>query len=168
MKKKIGNIIWVFVLLLLVAWVFRWYQRKTVPPPMAFSNAILHLADGNKPFSLSEYRGKVLIVSCFQTWCRDCVRETPVLNELADKLPSDDFRVIYITDENNAKLAGFRKRLPSDKILFTISQKPLASFGIHVYPTTYLLDKKGKVVLTKLEGHNWLLEQALIKQLLDQ
>ena len=41
-----------------------------------------------------------------------------------------------------------------------------ASLGVHVYPTTYLLNKKGEVVLSKLEGYDWSQEKETIKKLL--
>ncbi len=168
MKTIAGRIIWGLLLVFVLFWALRWYQRKTVAPAMVFSDVALQLADEKKQVSLNDYAGKVLIVSCFQTWCRDCAKETPLLNQLAAKLPRENFQVIYITDENNARLEAFRRRLDAGNILFTISTKSLASLGIHVYPTTYLLDKKGNVVLTKLEGYNWLEEEGMIRNLLDQ
>ena len=133
---------------------------------MAFNAAPLTLVDNNKKTTIDDYKWNVVIVSCFQTWCRDCARETPVLNQLANNLNLEKFKIIYITDEGNSKLGSFRSRLPSDRILFTYSEKSLASLGIHVYPTTYLLDKSGRVVKTKLEGYDWLLEEAAIRKLI--
>jgi thiol-disulfide isomerase/thioredoxin len=168
MKTKSGRIIWSIVVLLLLFWAVRWYQRKTVPPTIIFGNAELYQADNKKQFSINDYTGKVLIISFFQTWCRDCARETPVLNQLAAKLPTGNFQVIYVTDEDNPKLDAFRRRLPSDNILFAISSERLAGFGIHVYPTTYLVDKNGKVILAKLEGYNWLEQEETIRKLIRQ
>jgi thiol-disulfide isomerase/thioredoxin len=133
---------------------------------MTFTAARLIRTDDHLQTSIGDYKGSVVIVSCFQTWCGDCARETPILNQLATNVSSANFKIIYITDEGNTKLGAFRSRLASGNILFTYSPKSLASLGIHVYPTTYLLDKKGRVVKTKLEGYNWLLEEANIRQLL--
>ena len=49
-------------------------------------------------------------------------------------------------------------------LLFTQSTKSLTSLGIHVFPTTYLLDKNGEVVQSKLEGYNWTLEKEKIEK----
>lgn len=168
MKKYYTNIILAALLVagLLLAGI--WFKRKTVPPEMAFSTARLITLDENTFISIDDFRDSVVIISCFQTWCRDCAKETPILNALATKLKSTPFKVIYITDERNEKLSAFRARLPSDRILFTMTEQKLADFGIHVYPTTYLLNKKGEVVKTKLEGHNWLEEESLIRGLLTQ
>lgn len=135
---------------------------------MAFNATPLTLVDNNQETTIDDFKGNVVIVSCFQTWCRDCAAETPVLNRLANNLNSEKFKIIYVTDEGSAKLESFRSRLPSDKILFTYSQKSLASLGIHVYPTTYLLDKNGRVVKAKLEGYDWLLEENAIRKMISE
>jgi thiol-disulfide isomerase/thioredoxin len=166
MKKYKNKIITVIVVALLAGWAVRSFIHKNYPPKMGFNAAELITVDGNKKISINDYRGQVIIVSCFQTWCSDCAGETPVLNQLAVNLNSDKFKIIYITDEGNDKLKSFRSRLPSDKILFTYSAKSLASLGIHVYPTTFLLNKSGDVVKTKLEGYDWLQEEAAIKMLI--
>ena len=54
------------------------------------------------------------------------------------------------------------------KIVFSKCNEPLSSLGIHVYPTTYLLNKKGKTVLVKLEGYDWQKEKATIEKLLTE
>ena len=59
-----------------------------------------------------------------------------------------------------------QSRFTSHKIIFAHSAESLASLGIHVYPTTYLLNKNGAVILSKLEGYNWALEKGSIEKLL--
>jgi thiol-disulfide isomerase/thioredoxin len=168
MKKYQNKIITAIVMVLLLGWAIRAFIHKNYPPKMGFNAAQLITVDDNKKITINDYRGNVVIVSCFQTWCGDCAGETPVLNQLAANLNSDKFKVIYITDEENDKLKSFRARLPSDKILFTYSAKSLAGLGIHVYPTTFLLNKKGDVIKTKLEGYDWLQEAAAIKELITE
>jgi thiol-disulfide isomerase/thioredoxin len=166
MKKYQNKIIAGIVIVLLSGWAIRSFIYKNYPPKMGFNAAELITVDDNRKITINDYRGNVVIVSCFQTWCGDCAEETPVLNQLAANLNSDQFKVLYITDEENDKLKSFRARLPSDKILFTYSAKSLASLNIHVYPTTFLLNKSGEVIKTKLEGYDWLQEETLIKKLI--
>jgi len=168
MKRFKNYIIGGIVIIIMAVWGIRLYIQKTFPPKMLFSNTELITVDGNLKTSISQYIGSVLIVSCFQTWCGACAAETPVLNQLSVDLQSDRFKIIYITDESNDKLKLFRSRLASGEILFTYSPKPLSDLGIHVYPTTFLLNKKGEVINTKLEGYNWLQEKTLIRKLIDE
>ncbi len=151
--------------LLLAGWAGRKHIRNLFPPAMKFSNNLLTTVDGQQPLRINDLRGSVVIVSCFQTWCMDCARETPVLNELAATIHSPAFKVVYITDEDEQKINGFRNRFASNNILFTRSAT-MKELGISVFPTTYLLNKKGEVVTVKFEGYDWLQQADKIRELL--
>lgn len=165
MKSKI---IFAIVLIPILIYGIRKFAQYKIPPKMGFNATQLTTVDDNKKITINDYLGKVVIVSCFQTWCGSCAAETPVLNQLATNLGNPNFQVIYVTDEANDKLPSFRSRLASDKILFTFSESKLEKLGIYVYPTTFLINKKGEVVKTKLEGYDWLLEAGVIKKLLNE
>jgi thiol-disulfide isomerase/thioredoxin len=136
------------------------------PPSIKFKETALTTIDSNQLISVADYKGKVVIVSCYQTWCIDCARETPVLNQLATQINSDQFRVIYISDEDAEKVNMFRQRFASGSILFTKSPKAMSDLGIRSFPTTYLLNKKGEVVKTTYEGYDWLKEETAIKKMI--
>jgi thiol-disulfide isomerase/thioredoxin len=161
--KLIGGIL----LAVLLIFGINKFLRNKIPPKMGFNAAQLKTVDDNKKITINDYLGKVVIVSCFQTWCSDCAQETPILNQLATKINNPNFQVIYITDEGSEKLPSFRNRLASDKILFTYSEKSLESLGIYVYPTTFLINAKGDVVKTKLEGYDWLKDEVEIKNMIE-
>ncbi len=168
MKKNLRIIFWITGFTILIVFGTRYYRYKTIPPEMSFSGTTLITVDDSVKITINDFKGKVVVVSCFQTWCRDCAAETPVLNQLAKNLNDDRFKIIYITDERNKKLESFRSKMASDKILFTWSPSSLASLGINVYPTTFLLNKKGEVVKAKLEGYDWLKEEAMIRKLMNE
>jgi thiol-disulfide isomerase/thioredoxin len=165
MKSKI---IFAIALIPLLIYGVRKFIQYKIPPKMGFNASVFKTVDDNKNISINDYLGKVVIVSCFQTWCGSCAAETPVLNQLATNLNNPNFQVIYVTDEANDKLPSFRSRFASDKILFTFSESKLEKLNIYVYPTTFLINKKGEVVKTKLEGYDWLQEEALIKKMISE
>jgi thiol-disulfide isomerase/thioredoxin len=165
MKSKI---IFAIVLIPVLIYGVRKFMQYKIPPKMGFNASVFKTVDDNKNISINDYLGKVVIVSCFQTWCGSCAAETPILNQLAINLNNPNFQVLYVTDEGNDKLPSFRSNLASDKILFTFSESKLEKLGIYVYPTTFLINKKGEVIKTKLEGYDWLLEEALISKLLSE
>ncbi|MBP6431346.1 MAG: redoxin domain-containing protein [Ferruginibacter sp.] len=140
--------------------------RKNVAPAMKYQGTELTPLLGNNKTTINDLKGQVVIVSFFQSWCVDCAKETPTLNELSSIINNEKFKVLYISDEDINKIEGFRNRFPTDKIIFTKSTASLSSLGIHVYPTTYLLNKKGETILAKLEGYDWLQEKAQIEKLL--
>jgi thiol-disulfide isomerase/thioredoxin len=162
MKKYISIIILVIGLFYVGIKLY----RKNVPPKMKFQSTELTLLSNNTKTTINNLSGQVVIVSFFQSWCVDCVKETPVLNELASTINNEKFKVLYISDEEVSKIEGFKNRFPSDKIMFTQSATPLSALGVTIFPTTYLLNKKGETVLAKLEGYDWLQEKAEIEKLL--
>lgn len=166
MKKYQNFIFPALIVIGLIAWVGRSRIRNFFPVQMSFSNMQFTSIDDKKPVKVNEYKGNVVIVSCYQTWCSDCARETPVINELAAKLQSDKFKVLYISNEEEAKVSGFRQRFPSDNITYLKSESSMEDLGIKAFPTTFLLNKNGEVIKTKLEGYDWLQEEEAIKKML--
>lgn len=156
------------LILLMAAWAGRSLIRNWFPPTMKFADEALTTVDDNRKFSINDLKDTVLIVSCFQTWCIDCARETPVLNELAAAVNSPVFKIVYVTDEDIERVTAFRNRFASGNILFTHSAASMKELGISVFPTTYLLNKKGNVITTKLEGYDWMKELPVIKKLITQ
>lgn len=153
--------------ILLLAFVgYKLVKRYLLLPKMSFRSEQLTLLDSKQTTSIDGFKGKVLIVSCYQTWCGDCARETPWLNELATNINAPNFSVLYISDETEEKVTRFRRRFESDKIVFAKSDKRLGELGIRSFPTTFLLNKKGDVVQTKLEGYDWKKETETIQKLL--
>lgn len=99
-------------------------------------------------------KNKILIVSYFQTWCGDCVKEQPQLQQLKQRY-NDTLEILMVSDEPLAKIAAFKDRFQSGLNFYHSTQKLKADLGVSAYPTTYLLDKKGKILLKKVEGIQW-------------
>ena len=126
-------------------------------------------ADGT-PFDRSVLRNKVTIVSYFQTWCGDCVREQPELQKLQDRFGKDSLQVIMISDEAPELIVAFRERFSSKLVYCHTPVSLKKDLGIRAFPTTYLLDKKGNIVISKVEGINWYTDETVaeISRLLRQ
>jgi thiol-disulfide isomerase/thioredoxin len=109
--------------------------------------------DQNTKVAISDFKGKVLIVTYFQSWCGDCRRELPELEALQKQFPGQ-LKVLVITDESFEISKQAKEYLKID-LPFYKSEKTLKEIGIHRFPTTYLLDKKGSVIESKVEGIHW-------------
>jgi thiol-disulfide isomerase/thioredoxin len=166
MKNKLSSIIFYAFIILAAGWGIRWYMRKTITPKMEFQTSELLLLGSNTKTTINDLKGNVVIVSFFQTWCGPCIQEMYVFDELLASVNSSNFKVLCISDEDEDRIKKLQSRFTPDKIMFTYSSKSLSSLGIHVYPTTYLLNKKGEVIQSKLEGYNWALEKQTIEKLL--
>ena len=166
MKNKLSSIIFYAFIVLAAGWGIRWYMRKTVTPKMEFQSSELLLTGSNTKTTINDLKGNVVIVSFFQTWCGPCIQEMYVFEELLASVNSPNFKVLCISDEDTNRINMLQNRFTQDKIMFAYSPKSLSSLGIHVYPTTYLLNKKGEVIQSKLEGYDWALEKEIIKKLI--
>lgn len=168
MKNKLNGIILTVLIVLAAAWCAMWYMRKTIVPKMQSQNNELLITANNTKTSINDLKGNVTMVSFFQTWCGPCAQEISELNALSMALNSDHFKILCISDEDKDLINAYQKRLMAGNVLLAHSKETLASLGVYVYPTTYLLNKKGEVIRSKLEGYDWALEKATIEKLLSE
>ncbi len=117
----------------------------------------------------SEFEGKVVILSYFQTWCSDCAKEQPELTKLQDKF-GDKIKILYVSDEPVELIRSFKEKFSSE-LNFYHTDKALKKEGIaKKFPTTYLIDPQGDVQLVKVEGIDWYTPEtiAMIERMLSQ
>jgi thiol-disulfide isomerase/thioredoxin len=108
------------------------------------------LAENGKFVTLQAFKGKVALVNFWATWCAPCLREMPSLDRVAATLATEDFLVAAVSiDRGGAKAARpFLEKLGVEKLrLFLDPKMALAgSLGVRGMPTTFLIDRKGRVV----------------------
>lgn len=110
-----------------------------------------------KPLSIANYKGKLVLVDFWATWCGPCVGELPNVLKTYDKYHSKGFEIIGVSlDNDRDKLTQFIK----DKGVTWRQyfdgkgwQNKLArEYGIDSIPATFLLDGAGKIVARDLRG----------------
>jgi len=122
-----------------------------------------------KPLSLTHYKGKVVLIDFWATWCGPCVNELPNVLKTYEKYHAKGFEIIGISlDDNAQKLAGFTKEKNMAWQQFFDGQgwlnKLAVKYGVHSIPATYLLDGEGKIIGKDLGGDE--LEKAVAKALI--
>lgn len=97
--------------------------------------------------SLENYRGKVLAVDFFATWCKPCQASIPHLNELSRNYGKQGFHVLGMSaDEDGEKgVKIFAERLGITYPVAMAGEAVLAAFGVRSVPVLIVLDRKGKV-----------------------
>jgi len=105
------------------------------------------LLDGKGGLALSEYRGKVVYLDFWASWCGPCLVSLPALEELRQEFPATNFQIVAVNlDREPAKARGF---LSKRKIGYPSASDPDGripeSFGLQTMPTSYLIDSKGVV-----------------------
>jgi cytochrome c biogenesis protein CcmG/thiol:disulfide interchange protein DsbE len=115
-----------------------------------------------KPSHLSDFKGKLVVLNFYGSWCQPCVEETPGLNRLQKYIESRNGVVLGVSaDEDAAAYQNFLRtqgvvfptyRDPSTKgSLSTIAQ----SYGTTVYPETYIIDRRGKIARKFIGFQRW-------------
>jgi len=97
---------------------------------------------------LSQYKGKVLFVEFWASWCVTCAKSFPVYNELHKDLDSDKFMMISInTDKKEKDAEKFLKDTPANFLVVRDTQKTaVKTYEPKGYPVGYIVDKSGKIV----------------------
>ncbi len=121
-----------------------------------------------KPLSIANYKGKVVLIDFWATWCGPCVAELPNVLKAYEKHHADGFEIIGISlDKDKAKLESFtkEKNMPWQQFFDGLfwNNKLSTKYGVNSIPATYLLDGEGKIIGKNLRGEA--LEAAVAKAL---
>jgi len=147
----------IILLSLAFATITTYFILKMMKSKNAFENMMktAQLTDLNQnKLDLAKLEGKVFVISFFQTWCGDCVRENPELKKLQEEFDSTKFQVLLVSDESVEKLNLFNERFQSGLKIYQ-SSVALKDLGVSRFPTTFLIDKKGNTLIHKVEGIHW-------------
>ncbi|MFT5438474.1 MAG: thiol-disulfide isomerase/thioredoxin [Alphaproteobacteria bacterium] len=127
-----------------------WMQNftPTVPAGPALEGKLL--AEDGKVASLSDFRGKLVLVNFWATWCLPCIREMPSLLRLQKKRGGDDFIVLALAQDFNGwkMVAPFLQRRDLSGLPVYVDEKTAISRSVRIpgLPVTMLLDRDGKIL----------------------
>lgn len=108
-----------------------------------------HLPELSPKLRLSDYKGKVLYVDFWASWCGPCVVSMPLLNDLRNKYKDSGFEVIAVNlDEDLLLAAKFIKKVNVDyPIVSDIHGIVAKQYKVNGLPTAYLINAKGNIQL---------------------
>jgi thiol-disulfide isomerase/thioredoxin len=107
---------------------------------------------GGGTSDLSGDRGKVVLLNFWATWCEPCKSEMPGLQQLADELHDQPFRLYSIDlQEDAAQIQAFEQQYGLD--LYAVMDEDgnaTREYGVRALPSTFLIDQNGVVKLQRL------------------
>ena len=107
--------------------------------------------------SLSQFKGQVVVLNFWATWCPPCVMETPSLEQFAREMKSDGVTVIGVSvDKDGQALDKFIKLY---HLSYPIVRDPSAGlahrYGTYKLPETYIIGRDGHVAEKIISNTNW-------------
>jgi peroxiredoxin len=100
-----------------------------------------------KSQSLSQYRGKIVLVNFWATWCKPCTTEMPAMQKIYDKLRDKGFVVLAVNElEDDAKVREHIKQYGHTfPVLMDRDNKVANQFGVFGLPVSVFIDEKGVI-----------------------
>jgi peroxiredoxin len=126
--------------------------------PWSGDTPALALKDVNgAPHDLARYKGRVVLVNFWATWCEPCRQEMPSIQRLRDRFRGKAFTVLAINvDEPDARVRRFLEETSLDlPVLIDVNKTVTRGWGVRVMPTTFLVGPDGRIRYRLLGDIDW-------------
>ncbi|MBA4275727.1 MAG: thiol-disulfide oxidoreductase [Flavobacterium sp.] len=167
-KKTIQNIAFMAFLALLLFSPIGTFVKVQINRLLAFSPKTIAITDqkklstyqwqlmdkNGKTVSLEEYKGKIIFVNFWATWCPPCIAEMPSMQRLYDDY-QDKIVFLFVTTDSFKKANSFLvKENLNLPIVQPVSNPPLEMESSTI-PATYVVDQESNVVVAKIGAADW-------------
>jgi thiol-disulfide isomerase/thioredoxin len=127
------------------------YTTRTAPPQFRGSTL------GARQLSLTEYRGAVIVLNFWATWCLECRPEMPVLERLHREFSSRGLAIIGVNARENKEAArGYAKELGlTFPLVLDRDGKINARYGVIGLPTTFVVGRDGRAIAFAIGPREW-------------
>lgn len=134
----------IFLVLILVSGCGKAVTKGEPAAPFSLSSLVTE-----QKLNLSDYKGKVVYLDFWASWCKPCIESFPKLDELHEKYKDQGFAVIAVNLDQSKDLA--RAFLKTNKVGYPVvydeGAKVAGIYGVSAMPSSYFIDKKGIVRL---------------------
>jgi len=128
-------------------------------PPLALQDI-----DG-KPRDLRDFRGQVVLVNFWATWCPPCRAEMPSMQRLREKMAGRSFAIVTVDmGETPQEVSAFLKEIGLDfTVLMDRDGKALKQWKVFAFPTSFLVDAEGSIRYAVFGTTEWDEAEAVAK-----
>jgi cytochrome c biogenesis protein CcmG/thiol:disulfide interchange protein DsbE len=119
-------------------------EGRSLPAPAL----TLPRLERDAPASLSDYRGRVVVLNFWASWCAPCREESPLLQRWHERIRSQGGTVlgVNVLDVRSDALAFMREYRLAYPMLRDGSGDSGKAFGVVGYPETFVIDRRGRIV----------------------
>jgi thiol-disulfide isomerase/thioredoxin len=104
---------------------------------------------------LRAYRGEVLFINVWATWCRSCVTVLPSVQALHDRYASRGVRFLTVAADRPGAVERFQRRYRLALPIFLELDAIPRELGVAAVPTTLIVDREGRVLLRHRGAADW-------------
>jgi cytochrome c biogenesis protein CcmG, thiol:disulfide interchange protein DsbE len=117
------------------------------PPHLGKVAPDFSVQDSDHKVSLRDFRGKIVVLNFWATWCQPCVEETPSLVQMDQRMKDKGIAVLGVSIDVDAD--DYHRFLKEYKVGFVTVRDPeqesATLYGTHGWPETYIIDRNGVV-----------------------
>ena len=112
---------------------------------------------------LAQYRGKVVLVNFWATWCEPCRDEMPSIERLKEKFAGQPFEVLAVNvDEPEARVRAFLEKTPLQlTVVLDPGKQVTKTWNARILPASYLIGRDGRVRYSVVGDIDWSNEHAV-------
>lgn len=120
---------------------------------------------------LSDYRGKVVFLNFWASFCEPCTREMPSMEKLVREYEDRGFVMLAVSqDPERADMTNFMQTfLPGERSAMTVLWDPQGTvaqrYGTEFIPETYIIDRDGRIIARFVSEYDW--TRPEVKQLIE-
>ncbi len=131
-------------------------QFKTLALGDIAPNFTLRNEEG-KVVALADFRGKIVVLNYWATWCPPCIEEMPSLNRLADRFRDKDLVVLGVSLDEDAD--AYKDFLAKNQISFLTLRNPARAvseqYGTYKLPETFVISRQGRLLKKYIGPKEW-------------
>lgn len=171
---------WMIALLFLIIFLLNnvWPEKalsanllQAFTNPKLLPQFSLYDLEGNL-INIEDYKGKIILLNFWATWCPNCRQEAPFLEKLYDQFKTKDFLIFRINaKESKETIHKYLEKHPS-KIAILLDEKNKVGnlMAVWAHPTSFLIDAQGRIRYRAMGMVDWSSAEVvtIIEKMLDE